>query len=743
MPDATFLLLNNQLGWQPAHDADGAPLLIGVAIGDSLRLAADPDGALALGAHDGSLGGLALPRGMALDDTTGTLYLLEPDGPWIRRYDAASQEFVRLPAVGGAGHAPRRFHRPAQIAIANGLLYVADRGNHRVQVFDLDHLALVAIWSSRPSDMVPPRFDRAPLRDPVDVATQSGSAYILDRQRGRVLRHTPPRDALVSVVDEPQASGRWTRVLVDRTGHIFLYDAAANRLDRFDPAGRYLGAVSEAGDVRDRFDPPPIRLDHRGRFCLPGDLARACQRGRPKQPPPPENPGALCPPFAPDGSGLLFNRDGSRATRAYAEPPGPPIYRRDGTVIIGPLDSDIYRCQWHRIVLDLTLPGGTRIELSSYAAGEQRLPSTMPDSLWDVCYIATGPMQPPPDQNTSDSPAPDNDHEFLVQSREGQYLWLRMRLHGDGHHTPAVRAVRAHYPRDSYLAYLPAVFAADDESRWFLERFLAVFQTEWDAFETRIDDIALYFDPQAVPDAFIPYLAGWLALPLEPTWSAAQNRRLLVAARRFYQRRGTPHSLRAYLRVYLHNFSGVPADAQGEYPVIVEGYREREHLTLNRDQPSSLSPLWGPGVVGRLQLGVFAREGDVSLVSTGDPERDVFHQYAHRFRVFVPAAWVRTAQDEALLRRALDAEKPAQAEAELCLIESHVCVGIQSTVGLDTIIGTPAPFHLVCTPADPADAAPTDPRARSANRQPRLGFDTVLNGHPAGRDRALTPGLPL
>ena len=86
-------------------------------------------------------------------------------------------------------------------------------------------------------------------------------------------------------------------------------------------------------------------------------------------------------------------------------------------------------------------------------------------------------------------------------------------------------------------------------------------------------------------------------------------------------------------------------------------------------------------MVGRLQLGVYAREGEARLVSTGDPQRDLFHEYAHRFRVFVPAGWVRTAEQERMLRRAIEAEKPAHTAYDLCLVEPRFRVGVQSTVG--------------------------------------------------------------
>jgi hypothetical protein len=135
-------------------------------------------------------------------------------------------------------------------------------------------------------------------------------------------------------------------------------------------------------------------------------------------------------------------------------------------------------------------------------------------------------------------------------------------------------------------------------------------------------------------------------------------------------------------------------------------------------------------VVGRLQLDVFAREGEVRLVSTGDPERDLFHEHAHRFQVFVPSAWVRTRAEEDLLRRALDTEKPAHTQYQLCLVEPRFRLGIQSTVGVDTILGA---YPVAVLAGRHRDEVPE-------NRPPRqrLGYDTVLGCGPVWRG-----GMPL
>jgi hypothetical protein len=138
----------------------------------------------------------------------------------------------------------------------------------------------------------------------------------------------------------------------------------------------------------------------------------------------------------------------------------------------------------------------------------------------------------------------------------------------------------------------------------------------------------------------------------------------------------------------------------------------------------SADPLWSPAVERRLQIGVYDREGEVELVSVGDPALDVFRHSAHRFRVYVPSAWVRTAAQEALLRRAIVAQTPAHTSYELVLVAPRFRVGVQSTVALDTVVGAPATPGLAC---------PTDDEPASRPPHERLGFDLVLG---AGRSDA-------
>jgi phage tail-like protein len=395
-------------------------------------------------------------------------------------------------------------------------------------------------------------------------------------------------------------------------------------------------------------------------------------------------------------------------------------YETSGTWTSAALDGSLPGCQWHRIELQLDdLPAGTALELATFTADDASISGSIPHGAWSVQPRLVGALPPP---NASAARAED----LLIQSPPGRYLWVKISLTGDGYGTPAVRQLVVHYPRNSYLRYLPAVYGANDAGRWFLERFLSIPQTEWDALRERIATIARYFDPRAVPAGqALAYLASWLDAELEPEWGPDDQRRMLSLLPRLRGLRGTARAVHDTAQVYLRSIAGEAADAY-RYPYLIEGFRERDWLTVARPQESRLSQrrLWSAGVVRRLQLGGTAQAGYSRLISVGDPGTDPFACYAHRVRAVAPAGWVRTAAQQRLLERGLRLELPAHVAAEVTLVEPHFQAGVQATLGVDTVAG-PAPFMRL----SPAELAAPD-RAPAPARPPRgrLGYDTVLAG---------------
>ncbi len=789
----TFFLLGGPANqWRTAG-------VTGLSIGEQtgLFLSERPDGPDVLTSEDGSLGGVVLPIGMAGDED-GMIYLLGQKRPGIRWFDADTCAFSPLVGVGDefgseVGQLYEQFRDPhhpvlSNIAVAGHNLYVADRGNRRVQVFALGTLSVRHVWGPRDGECrrVPAGNGRA--WEPVDVVARNGRAYILDRRYSRVFVHHSGTDRLRLLIQGPISGNRWTRIAVDRDGRVYLLnrEALPAQVEIYDRRGRYLQTKTNAGDIRDRFEPPAVKLrrleaNDPWNFVLPENLKRLCEecateRRRLAFEHPCDVAQAAEHGRQSTSGELVFDREGERWSKPPKQQTGPKTFVEQGEWRSKALDSQTYRCQWHRIELDLhKLPAGTRCEIYTYtddSALSDAEAAQRTDQFGQLAYRIAGQLDPPVKSNrtavgrvkpcqpqsgdaqsetgTCETVASPNRHEFLIQSREGQYLWLKLRLIGDGYTTPAVRSLRVHYPRSSYLEYLPAVYSADDESRWFLERFLSIFQTEWDGLERCIQDVAGLFDPKSVPPGkALEYLASWFALPLEGTWSAEQKRNLLKAVAKIYfgswkvasgekicldevnpanaVRRGTREGLRRYLQVYLQNITDIDVEEQGVFPQIDEGFRERQRFMVSLGDTSALShgsPLWSPSVVARLQLGEFAKEGEARLVSTGDPEHEIFQEFAHRFRVFVPSAWINTAKDEEMVHRALREEKPAHTSYELCLVEPRFRLGLQSTLGIDTIVGAWPTARLACT--HDTDVPPS--------RLPRhcLGFDTILAAQPGG-----------
>lgn len=704
-----------------------------------LSLSALPAGPFGLESGDGSLGRLTLPLGVAV--AGGQLFVLSSDGSRVFRYDADHRCLRTLGNVGADGlpsdappsafFRPRRFRGAANIAALGTQLYVADPAAQRVQVFDWTSGALLRI--------------HAGLASPVDVAAGQRGVYILDAERGRVYLARAQRPMLTLVASVPERAGRWSRLAVDREDRLYLRDVEPSFIE-CEPDRAVLDVlatscrravrcvterIGDAGAVRSCFDEPAVWSS----TVAVDDVARddeCCDRAADALPRAPWRYAAR-----PLGRDVRIARDGRVSLARHDSLPDlRRVYERAGTWISDWLDSEVYQCQWHLVELAIAaLPPGSRIAVRTRTSNVKPSPDDPRPSLdslaaagsWSVPLTINAPPQP-----TDAELARAKQQDLLVQSGPGQYLQLLVELTGDGLATPRVGRLRLRYPYSSLREFLPAAYAAPEEQRQFLDRYLGVVQRTWDDIESTVTSFERFLDADTVP-AGVPmqYLASWLGVRLEGTWTADQNRRLFGATRDALPHWGTPAALRGWIAAHLANLSGVGAQdiERIGMPGIVEGFVERRRLMLGREDTARLGsaePLWGPSVERRLQIGVYDREGEVELVSAGDPALDVFLHSAHRFRVYVPAAWVRTAAQEALLRRAIEAQAPAHTSYELVLVAPRFRIGVQSTVALDTVVGGAATTGLACR---------TDDDAASRPPHERLGFDLVLG---AGRvDAAL------
>ncbi|HXF61001.1 MAG TPA: phage tail protein, partial [Caldilineaceae bacterium] len=276
-------------------------------------------------------------------------------------------------------------------------------------------------------------------------------------------------------------------------------------------------------------------------------------------------------------------------------------------------------CIWHRLCLDACIPPGTAIEVESRAADSPALLAQAPWQPEPPPYLRPGP-----ESSTGDLWSPAERHrdhtgawELLFQAAQGRYLALRLTLRGDRRTTPALRALRAHYPRFSYLReYLPAVYQADPTSAHFLDRFLANPEGILTTLEGMIAQVERLFDVRSAPAEALAWLGSWLGLAFDPGWSDYQRRLLIAHAPYFFLRRGTLPGIRQAILLALHPEAG-PAIFQDEAAVcptvrVVERFRTRGGLGVAAGDPTAAGEDAG---------------------AAGDAMHDELSTRAHRFTV--------------------------------------------------------------------------------------------------------------
>ena len=718
--DPTSLLLNGRAGWLIAKLDQ-----VEVTLPEKrLALALLPSVARSLTEPSGSFGGLVLPGNSAFD-RGGGLYLLDLASLALKHFDGCTCAFVTIPCFGGGGSGARQLQNPHGIGICGNNLFVCDTDNHRLSVFALANYGLRGQWS-------PPRAEQPVPWTPYAVAFDSRRrVYVTDPANGLIHRFASTGQWQVSF----GGFGAATWIAIDCEDRIYV---VVNNVPPFvsviDTDGHALGSATSPGAIMAKFAQLPVVIDKAGALHL-SSLCEEIDESTTAR---------SCSPKSIDSSAErgVFDLNGNHALPS--KPTSSPIYPKIGVYFSEPLDSELYGCQWHRVILNGEIPAGAQVVVSTFSAealypdGEIQAPTF---TGWRTQQRAV---------SIDDVP-----WDCLVRSGPGRYMWLKLELKSDGKVTPALNAIVIEFPRVSLRRYLPAVFGADAVSADFTDRYLSLFDTTMRSVEYTIDGLARYFDPASTPATrgsggridFLSWLASWIGVALDRHWPEAKRRQFLKHAGQLFDLRGTREGLHRQLVLFL----GMDAQANccpGDQPkarclepppncapieqrpcawtpppFILEHFALRRWLFVGAGRLGDDAMLWGNRIVNRSQLNSNAQAGGSQLISTPDPYRDPFHVYAHQFTVFVPAR-CRTAEQRKSLENLLKSESPAHTRFYLEYVEPRFRIGVQSMIGFDSVIGrVPRPMALGQRLGDVSLFAPTADAAPSL----RIGVNTQLN----------------
>jgi len=601
-------------------------------------------------------------------DGRGNLFVVDAALNLVKRIDLARSTVTTLPAIGGKGAAPRELFEPRGIAVLpSGSIVISDTRNHHIKIFSSAMYALLQDWGANNALGQPEQGNgRKMFRFPWSVAVGAGnSIYVVDRGNRRI--------------QKIRADGTWqnefsetewvspTRLALGPDGLIAVVDAGTNSVAVIAPGISQLLSGVE--------NPQSVAVDTEARVYVgDGDGVMHLFVPDPNTPNRYELAGAGMTGF--DGAivdlawdstyGLLAivaETSNGRQQRLWTiNPNGAPVHT--GTYITQALDSKIPNCQWHRVLLNASVPAGTSIQIDSFTAeATQDLASPITDPFvnqWKLCVKAG-----------NDNP------DCLVQSGPGRYLWLRLTFNSNGLLSPELRSMKVFYPRVSYLQYLPAVYQEDEKSRPFLERFLSIFQSEFDGLDYRIDRIWQLFNPGSIPAKDLNWLASWLAVVVNPAWSESKLRSMLKNAFQAQCMRGTV----AGLTQAISDYAGVQA-------VVVEHFLMRRLPVLSGG--ASLDGgirLWSQAFYKRLQLASNSQIGNFQLLSDPAPDVEPMNRDAHQFTVLFLASPYGSGDVERQITQLVEREKPVHTQANICPLLPRFRIGVQSTIGTDSVVG--------------------------------------------------------
>ena len=612
-----------------------------------------------------------------------------------------------LPALGREGSQPRWFREPRGVALLpSGAIVVADTGNHRVQVFSRPPYALLQVWGAGdPLGRPTPGKGRKQFRHPWAVAAdECGTVYIVDRGNHRIQKIASDGAWLGELGEcflvDP------TRLALGPEGLIGVVDRGQKSVLLFSPERSLPLIVSNLGE------PCSIAFDNEGRVYVGDAIGRIYVL---------ESDPAASGHYLTVGAGvtgvageivdLAWDRtngllaiihesyNGCRQRTWRIDPAA--AFATEGILFTKALDSGIERCQWHRTAFKATVPAGTSLRVDSYTTEELNPAIDVTDAEfkeWKLCTL-TGDVDP----------------DCLVQSGPGRYLSLRLTFRSSGSQSPSLHSIKIFFPRLSYLQYLPAVFQEDEGSRLFLERFLSIFQTEFDDLDRRIDLLWQLFDPDsdtaqvmrhidrdslfeqqpsmATEDQRLRWLAGWLALVINPEWSEAKLREMLGKAYDDYCWRGTVGGLERAVQDYTGVWAKVIEHFRlRHWPVLAsirdEGEKPSAWPALSVAAPLDGSVrLWSRDFYQRLQLTSYSQLGYFRLTGVPEPVIEPLDWASYKFTVFFPADPYHVEQIQRQVAAVVEREKPAHTDATLCPVYPRMRVGVQATLGVDSVVG--------------------------------------------------------
>jgi phage tail-like protein len=491
---------------------------------------------------------------------------------------------------------------------------------------------------------------------------------------------------------------------------VFVIDASARAFQRFTLDGRCRADIGRFDDVAPTFRPQLLCVDAEGHLFASDGGARvhqfAADGGYVG------DTGALGPIAAvsslaagADGGLYVADRDGLARFGREGGAAG-----RAGEFYSATLDSGSEKELWHRVDVHADIDAGGALDVyyatsddparaervaailaettgaADRATAIDRLMTGTPGGGWRGPYQlrAVNGVNRPAARSFADPPT----HSVLLNRATGRYLWLKIVVSARGPRArAAVRELRVHHPRQSWLRYLPAIYQEDEAGRELLERYLAIFETVLDGIETTIGRTAELIDPGRTPPELLDWLAQWLDLAVEEEWPETVKRRLIARAADLYARKGTPAGLADFIEI-----------VTGTRPLIRESFEQAAPYVVGATAGLGVGSRISTPPTAERPRHEFTRLGDGASLGRTPLQRDsrlpidAFAAAAHRFTVVLSLPGRQYRRLARGLERVIREQTPAHAAFDVRVGDGAGLGG--AVVGVNWRVVDPQPLRL-------------------------------------------------
>lgn len=228
--------------------------------------------------------------------------------------------------------------------------------------------------------------------------------------------------------------------------------------------------------------------------------------------------------------------------------------RKAGRFLSRIMDSGEAETIWHRLVMDAWIGENMAIYVSLYST-DSKIQADEVERRWGQGEWTLPGMAP----LMADFQKLEirNPEDILLHEVQGRYLWLGMLVWGNGTGSPSIHTIQIYFPKEVWNRYLPEIYQGSNQE--FLERFLSIFQSLYEDFETRIRKDTSWLDLLVVDQEMLNWLAGWIDVENGHLWTAEHLRQYLMEGAALFGRRGTARGLIRMVEIFT-----------GETPYLVE-----------------------------------------------------------------------------------------------------------------------------------------------------------------------------